>query len=216
MLNEVKVVAFDCDGVMFDTAEANRAYYNHILAHFGRPPMDEEQLHFVHAHTLHQSLEHLFADEAERREALAFRATMDYGLFLRYLTIEPTLIGLLDWMRERFKTAIATNRTDTMDRLLREYGLLERFDLVVTSLDVKRPKPSPDPLLKILTHFGIGPRQAVFVGDSAIDEATARAAGVWFVAYCNPALDADRHIGSLKELEAMLGGAVQNRRISGE
>ncbi len=209
-MNEVKVVAFDCDGVMFDTAEANRAYYNHILAHFGRPPMDEEQLCFVHAHTLHQSLEHLFADESERRAALSFRATMDYGLFLRYLTIEPTLIGLLDWMRERFKTAIATNRTDTMDRLLREYGLRERFDLVVTSLDVERPKPSPDPLLKILTHFGIEPRQAVFVGDSAIDEATARAAGVWFVAYCNPALDADRHIRRLKELEAMLGGVVSN------
>jgi HAD superfamily hydrolase (TIGR01509 family) len=205
-MNEVKVVAFDCDGVMFDTAEANRAYYNHILAHFGRPAMDEDQLHFVHSHTLHQSLEHLFQDEAERREALAFRDGIDYGRFLRYLTIEPTLIGLLDWMRQRFKTAIATNRTDTMDRLLQAYGLSERFDLVVTSLDVKRPKPAPDPLLKILAHFGAAPHQALFVGDSAIDEATARAAGVWFVAFRNPALAADRHIRSLKELEAILGG----------
>lgn len=207
MLNEVKVVAFDCDGVMFDTAEANRAYYNHILAHFGRPPMDEEQLRFVHAHTLHQSLEHLFADDSARREALAFRDQIDYGRFLRYLSIEPTLIGLLDWMRDRFKTAIATNRTDTMGRLLREFGLAERFDLVVTSLDVTRPKPFPDPLIKILTHFGIAPDQALFVGDSEIDEATARAAGVRFVAYRNPQLNADRHIHRLKELETLLGDA---------
>jgi beta-phosphoglucomutase-like phosphatase (HAD superfamily) len=31
------VVAFDCDGVLFDTEAANWAYYNHILGHFGRP-----------------------------------------------------------------------------------------------------------------------------------------------------------------------------------
>jgi HAD superfamily hydrolase (TIGR01509 family) len=203
-MNAVKVVAFDCDGVLFDTQEANRAYYNFILAHFGRTAMDDGQLRFVHAHTLHQSLEHLFADEDERREAVAFRNTIDYGRFLRLLTIEPSLIGLLDWMRDRFRTAIATNRTDTMDRLLQEFGLTDRFGLVVTSLDVARPKPFPDPLWKILSHFGAEPRQAVFVGDSQIDEATARAAGVWFVAYRNPALSADRHIRSLAELKPLL------------
>jgi phosphoglycolate phosphatase len=203
-MNDVKVVAFDCDGVLFDTEEANRAYYNSILARFGRPPMDDGQLRFVHAHTLQQSLEHLFADEDERREAAAFRSSMDYGRFLQYLTIEPSLIEVLGWMQGRFKTAIATNRTDTMDRLLREFGLADRFGLVVTSLDVARPKPFPDPLLKILSHFGAAPRQAVFVGDSEVDEATARAAGVWFVAYRNLALGADRHIRSLAELKPLL------------
>jgi phosphoglycolate phosphatase-like HAD superfamily hydrolase len=54
-MKNLRVVAFDCDGVLFDTAEANRAYYNHILAHFGRPPMDRQQLLFVHTHTLHQA-----------------------------------------------------------------------------------------------------------------------------------------------------------------
>jgi HAD superfamily hydrolase (TIGR01509 family) len=208
-MHELKVVAFDCDGVLFDTAEANRAYYNFILAHFGRPPMDEGQLRFVHAHTLHQSLAHLFADEDERRAALAFRSTIDYGRFLQYLTIEPGLIDLLDWLRNRFRTAIATNRTDTMDRLLKEFDLTDRFELVVTSLDVKRPKPSPDPLLKILSHFGAAPHQAVFVGDSEVDEATARAAGVWFVGYRNPGLNADRHIGSLTELKPLLAPATR-------
>ena len=203
-MNDVKVVAFDCDGVLFDTEEANRAYYNFILAHFDRPPMDDGQLRFVHAHTLHQSLEHLFADEGERREAAAFRNTIDYGRFLRYLTIEPTLIDLLDWMRGRFSTAFGTNRSVSMVGLLREFDLGDRFGLVVTSLDVARPKPFPDPLLKILTHFGAAPHQAFFVGDSEIDEATARAAGVRFVAYRNPNLKADRHIHRLAQLKSLL------------
>jgi HAD superfamily hydrolase (TIGR01509 family) len=178
--------------------------------------MDDGQLRYVHAHTIHQSLEHLFADEDERREAAAYRSTIDYGRFLQYLTIEPTLVEALDWMRGRFKTAIATNRTDTMDRLLLEFGLVDRFELVVTSLDVKRPKPAPDSLLKILSHFGAEPHQAVFVGDSEVDEETARAAGVWFVAYRNPALSADRHIQRLAELTAVLSAADPNEYRTGE
>jgi HAD superfamily hydrolase (TIGR01509 family) len=206
-MNDVRVVAFDCDGVLFETVEANRAYYNHILAHFGRPAMDEHQLRYVHIHTVQQCLAHLFADDADRQAAMAFRASIDYGQFLKYLTIEPHLKALLDWMRNRYKTAIATNRTDTMDRLLREFGLADRFDLVVTSLDVERPKPFPDPLFKILARFRVEPRQAVFVGDSEVDEATARAAGVPFIAYRNPALEASWHIESLKELEGFLQGS---------
>ena len=206
-MNDVRVVAFDCDGVLFETVEANRAYYNHILAHFGHPAMDEHQLHYVHIHTVQQCLAHLFADDADRQAAMAFRASIDYGQFLKYLTIEPHLKALLDWMRNRYKTAIATNRTDTMDRLLREFGLADRFDLVVTSLDVERPKPFPDPLFKILSRFRVEPRQAVFVGDSEVDEATARAAGVPFIAYRNPALEASWHIESLKELEGFLQGS---------
>lgn len=206
-MNDVRVVAFDCDGVLFDTLEANRAYYNHILAHCGRPAMNPEQLLFVHAHAVHQALEHLLEDDAQRQAAHVFRKTIDYGGFLKYLTIEPHLVALLDWMRGKFKTAIATNRTDTMDRLLREFGLADRFDLVVTSLDVERPKPYPDALFKILSRFRVEPRQAVFVGDSEVDEATARAAGVPFVAYRNPALEASRHIESLKDLEGLLQGS---------
>jgi HAD superfamily hydrolase (TIGR01509 family) len=201
---DVRVVAFDCDGVLFDTLEANRHYYNHILQRFERPPMDPEQLRFVHAHTVQQALERLFEDEALRQAADAYRQTIDYGGFLEYLRMEPHLVELLDWMRGKFKTAIATNRTTTMERLLREFGLGDRFDLVVTSLDVERPKPFPDPLLKILARFKAAPHQSLFVGDSDVDEHTARAAGVPFVAYRNPSLPADHHIQSLKDLRTVL------------
>jgi phosphoglycolate phosphatase-like HAD superfamily hydrolase len=69
---------------------------------------------------------------------------------------------------------------------------------------VERPKPFPDPLFKILAQFKAAPRQSLFVGDSEVDENTARAAGVPFVAYCNPSLQADYHIDSLKDLRPLL------------
>jgi len=71
-MKDLRVVAFDCDGVLFDTLEANRHYYNHILQRFGRPLMTAEQLHFVHAHTLGQALQHLFEDDACGRRPSSF------------------------------------------------------------------------------------------------------------------------------------------------
>jgi HAD superfamily hydrolase (TIGR01549 family) len=203
-MTHVQVVAFDCDGVLFETLEANRQYYDHILRQFGRPAMTEAQLQFSHTHTVDQVIEHLFADETVRVAAHAFRRTIDYGLFLKYLTIEPDLIALLDWMAGTYRRAIATNRTDTMKRLLQEFDLAGRFEMVVTSLDVDRPKPFPDPLVKIMERFGAAPDQMLFVGDSEIDQRTAEAARVPFVAYRNPALRARHHIQALGDLKPLL------------
>jgi len=40
----IEVVIFDCDGVLFDSREANTVFYNHILSEFQLPPMTEEDL----------------------------------------------------------------------------------------------------------------------------------------------------------------------------
>ena len=203
-LRDIKIVAFDCDGVMFDTEQANRFYYSDVLQHFGQPVLTEEQFDFVHMHTVHESMAYLFPDENLLEAAQAFRKTMDYRKYLGYYTMEPQLVSLLEKLRPQIKTAVATNRTDTMDKLLAEFNLDGYFDLVVTSTDVKHPKPHPEGLLKILNHFGLAPHQAIYIGDSQVDELAARAAKMPLAAYRNRELEADYYIDSLGELEQLL------------
>ncbi len=202
--DRIKVVAFDCDGVMFDTAEANRIYYSRLLQHFRRPAVTDEQFEFVHMHTLDESLMFLFPDAADLAAAHEFRKRMNYRSFLRYFSIEPHLVSLLRKLRPRRKIAVATNRTDSMDQLLEAFGLTEYFDLVVTSSDVERPKPHPDLLLQVLNDFELMPDETIYVGDSPLDESAARAAGIPFVAYRNRKLASKYHIDSLKEIETLL------------
>ncbi len=203
-MRNIELVAFDCDGVLFDTAQANRFYYSRILQHFGRPALTEEQFRFVHMHTVHESIAYLLPDENTLEAAHVFRKTMDYRKYLSYLTVEPQLVALLEKLRPRIKTAIATNRTDTMEQLLAEFDLDGCFDLVVTASDVKQPKPHPEALLKILDHFGLAPHQVIYIGDSRVDELAARAAKMPLVAYRNRELAAEYHIDSFGELEELL------------
>jgi phosphoglycolate phosphatase len=201
----IHVVAFDCDGVMFDSTLANRAYYNHLLKHIGQPEMTPDQFAFVHMHTVDESLEYLIHDPDLLSEARKHRLQMTYLSFIRHMEAEPTLETLLDNLTPAFKTAIATNRTDTMDHVLSEHGLAGRFDIVVTASDVRYPKPHPEQLNVILAHFDIEPDQMIYIGDSPLDGEAAHAAGVPFIAYRNSDLEADKYIESLQEIEDILG-----------
>jgi phosphoglycolate phosphatase len=204
-LNHIAVVAFDCDGVMFDSAEANTAYYNQILAHLERPAMSATQEAFGHSHTVGETLAHIFADAPDLLPAAeAYRRHTGYFPFIRHMRMEPHLRALLTHLRRHRKTAVATNRTDTMQRVLEEHALEGLFDLVVSAADVDRPKPHPDQLLTIIAHFGIRPDELCFIGDSDLDQQAADAAGVPFIAFSNAELTAVAHIDRLDRVLDLL------------
>ena len=204
-VQRLRAVAFDCDGVMFDSTQANLAYYNHILAHVALPPMTREQFVYAHMHTADQTLAYLIADERILAAADRYRRTLSYLPFIRHMVKEPHLDRLLEALRPTYKIAIATNRTDTMQRVLLEHGLEDVFDCVVTARDVVHPKPHPEQLLYLLRVFKIAPLEMLFIGDSELDAAAAREAGVPFVAYANQALPADHHISDLSQVMRLLG-----------
>jgi HAD superfamily hydrolase (TIGR01549 family) len=200
----IRVVAFDCDGVMFDTKEVNREYYDQILRHFDKPEMTPDQLELAHMHMVEKVLSILFTDPDEFEAAMRYRLQMPYLPLLAKMKMEPELKPLLQSLRPGYKTAIATNRTNTIQEVLRVFDLKSDFDLVVSALDVPRAKPYPDILIRIVDHFDVAPHEIIYIGDSELDEAAAKGAGVPFVAYQNPALDARFHITSLKEVEQIL------------
>jgi len=195
----LRLVGFDCDGVLFDSRQANIAFYNSILARFGLPPMTPEAVDYVHSHTYRESLEYIFRGQADLEEVLEACRTLDYQNFIPMMVEAPYLRDFLSFLRPRFYTALATNRTTTTQAVLEFHRLGDQFDLVVSALDVSRPKPHPESFWRILEHFRLTPEEAIYIGDSEVDEAFARNAGVALVAYRNPKLQAAWHLESFAE-----------------
>ena len=201
---ELKLVIFDCDGVMFDSKNANKMYYNTILTALGHPPMDAEELEYVHIHNVMDSVRHIlrhYPDDIDKAER--YRADLDYQPFLQYMNMEPDLIEFLDYLTPAYEKAISTNRTTTMRSILDIFGLSSYFGMVVTAFDVKRPKPYPDALHAILNHFSLAVDQAVYIGDSIIDRQHANSVGMKMIAFKNPALDAEYHVQSFMEIPGL-------------
>ncbi|MDZ7698095.1 MAG: HAD family hydrolase [Deltaproteobacteria bacterium] len=189
----IRSVIFDCDGVMFDSRQANTHFYNHLLDHFGLPPMTEAQEVFVHMHTADDSVRRIFEGTPHTEAAQEYRMNLDYTPFIHDMVMEPGLKDLLSDLKRTMRLAVATNRSNTLTTVLEVFELKDYFDMVVSSLDVTRPKPHPESIHKILSFFNIKPTQAVYVGDSPVDLETAQASGVHFVAYRNPELNTRLH-----------------------
>ena len=89
---KLKLVVFDCDGVMFDSRYANREYYNHLLEKFGQPPMDRQAEDYVHSHNVMDAVDFIFSNNPQLiAEVHNYRQTVDYTPFLEYMVIEPDL-----------------------------------------------------------------------------------------------------------------------------
>ena len=194
-------VIFDCDGVMFDSRQANTNLYNHLLSHFGLPPMGRKDIDFVHMHTVVESIQHIFRDSPHTDDALDYRLHLDYSPFIKDMVMEPGLRELLDFLKPHYGLAVATNRSTTIGKVLEVNHLSHYFDIVVSSLDVEKPKPHPETVFKILDFFGLEPDRCFYVGDSEVDSEVCRAAGVPLIAYKNKALEAKVYVQILWELQ---------------
>ena len=185
---------------MFDSRQANVAFYNEIRSHFGLPPLNEAESDYVHMATTMESVDYIMPEQM-REAAQAYRLTMSYEPFSGLMVMEPDLLNLLSFLKSGYKTAVATNRSNTIRPLLDDFGLTPYFDLVVSCLDVARPKPDPEALTLIMDRLGVGKEETIFIGDSEVDAETALRAGVSLAAYRNPALKADYHVSNLSEIK---------------
>lgn len=195
-----QVLVFDCDGVLFDSREANTRFYSHIMERIGCPPVQPEQQDYIHMHPVRESLRFLLPLERDFQKAWEYTQTIDFKAFNAYLRPEPGVVDFLESARITHYIAMATNRTVSTQEVLSHFKLEQYFDLVVSALDVRFPKPHPESMEKILVAFGVGPDRVLYVGDSQVDEALAASTGVCFAAYKNPSLQASYHINHFEEL----------------
>lgn len=198
----LKLIVFDCDGVMFDSKKANCMYYNYLLAHFGFAPMSRSEEDYVHMSNVADSIQHIFRHYAQPtlEEIHAVNELCGYEPFLQHMEIEKDLVEFLEITCRSYHLAISTNRTNTMLPLLERYKLQAYFGKVVTAATAKRPKPAPDGLLEILDFYTCQAEEAVFIGDSIVDEEHAKSCGVPLIAFKSPNLQAAYHVNSFLEI----------------
>jgi putative hydrolase of the HAD superfamily len=98
---------------------------------------------------------------------------------LRFTAFPDVLPALERWRRAGVTLVVASNWDVSLHDVLRECGVREHLDGVVTSAQVGVAKPAPALFEAALTLAGVAAREATHVGDSyAADVDGARAAGI--------------------------------------
>ena len=201
----IRLVIFDCDGVLFHSDRANVAFYNAVLREAGEPPLEPDAEIAAHALASSELYKNYFADRPEVLERVRqVSRGLDYGPFYPLMEPREGLYDILKALRADYRTAMATNRSKTVHGVLNHFELAPLFDLAVGALDVERPKPHPDMLIHCLDHFGLDVAEAVYVGDQPTDAESARAAGMRFIGIGPIADRSELRITELDELGPVL------------
>ncbi len=180
---QIRVVLFDLDGTLVDSAPDLAAALNRLLAELGRgslplpdiKPMIGDGI----AKMVERGLDATGGGEALARHVDRFRDIYETMLTARtrpYPGVTETLAALKGAGR---RLAVVTNKPEHASRkLLSELGLAEYFDAVAGGDSYPVRKPDPGHLLNLLGEMQARPGDAVMVGDSAHDVAAARGANM--------------------------------------
>jgi phosphoglycolate phosphatase len=201
---KIRCVIYDCDGVLFDSLEANTKLYNDLCKMVGRGPLRKNEMEYVHTHTVFEAIHFIFGgkDDLEKKALeILKQKQVDLKNYIEYLKMEPHLFQTLENLKEKgILRAINTNRTTSMPYIMDRFHLWPYFEMVVTALDVENPKPNPESIEKIIKAFQLKKEEAVFVGDSEVDQQTAKSSGIKFIAYKNKEVANDAYINDHLDL----------------
>ena len=177
-------VLFDLDGTLLDTLEDICGAANHTLRELGYPERTlAEMRRFVGNGAEMQMRRALGADADEETVAKALALYKPYYAAHCQIKTKP-YAGVLELMAalkaEGFRLAVVSNKPDATTK-----ALAEKFFPGMPALgqrDGVDPKPSPALVAQSLSDLGVRPENAVYVGDSEVDVATARNAELPLIA----------------------------------
>ena len=212
----VKLIIFDLDGTLVDTAGDITDALNRAIKPLGLGPVsvDETKALIGEGSTrlIEKALSPLGAKAGERAVSAASKRFLDG--YAKHLTHHSTLYaGVKEtlWKLSAFDKAVLSNKREALSKkLLQDLGIYGAFALIAGSDTTSARKPSPEAVRHVLKAIGAKPREAVMVGDSPYDIEAARGAGVMSVAvtygYRDRSLltDADHMIDSLDELVPLM------------
>lgn len=189
---------FDLDGTLVATAGEIEDAVNDTLSHFGLPTATPEQVAHWIGHGTRELLIQALAWAGQTSVAVVRNSTslvLVASKFDRHYQrrcgtrseLYPRVRETLHALRQRgVKLAVVTNKEGRhTDAVMKAHGLAPLFDCVISGDTLPTKKPDPAGILSCLARFDTAPERALFVGDSSIDVATARNAGVrvWALPY---------------------------------
>ena len=220
-----RMILIDVDGTLVDSVPDLGYCVDEMMQRLGRPPHGEAAVRNWVGNGVERLVRRALigALDGEPDDADFSRA---YPIFLdlyaentsKRSVLYPGVREGLDWLRAAgYPLGCVTNKAAQFtEPLLKDLGVYDRFDIVISGDSLPKKKPDPLPLLHAADYFGVAPADSLMVGDSVSDVSAARAAGFRIVCMSygyNHGEDIrlakpDAVIDSMTELQGLLAARV--------
>lgn len=213
-----KTVIFDLDGTLIDTEKYFKVFWRQAAAHFGFEMSEAQALRL-------RSLGRPYAPALLKEW---FGETFDYVAVREYrrkimkeyldkvgIELKPYAEQALLWLSANgYRAAVATaTQAERATEQLRQLGIADYFDEIVSAASLEKGKPAPDVYLYACEKLGENPKDCFAVEDSPNGVLSAYAAGLKVIMVPDQTKPDEELssklyacIPSLLELQAVLSG----------
>ncbi|MGH7774959.1 MAG: HAD-IA family hydrolase [Candidatus Binatia bacterium] len=181
MKREIELIMFDLDGTLANTGQDLANSVNYVRSRLNLEPLDDR---LVYNH-VGRGVEHLMRSSLPEKGEERFRKAM--GLFLEHYeghlldttVLYPHVKETLDYFKRKRRVVVSNKLHRLTMSVLKGLGIDLRFDAIFGGDSVPQKKPDPEPLMQVLTQFGVSPVRGLIVGDGETDIQAGKKAGVY-------------------------------------
>lgn len=116
-----------------------------------------------------------------------------------YVVFQSMMALIKELHKNGIKLAIVSgNCKSTIEKILKNKKVLDKFDIVVGRDQVKLTKPDPEGIIFVLKSMG---NNAIYIGDSEVDVAASKKAGIPCFRVIDPEKDPEKIIKLIRNLQ---------------
>lgn len=186
---KLRAVAFDMDGLMFNTEDVYTETGTIVLQRRGHPftkDLKDAMMGLTPKASFEVMIDWFSLDDSW--ESLSDESEEVFlGLLKQSLKPMPGLLDLLDRLESlNIPKAVATSSSyRLLEAILTQTGLMDRFAFMLTFENVVNGKPHPEIYLSAADQFGVKPEEMLVLEDSQNGVIAASRAGAYTVAVPN-------------------------------
>jgi HAD superfamily hydrolase (TIGR01509 family) len=171
---------FDCDGTLTDSMPAHYESWRRMLSRYGIE-FSEDRFYGLAGQPTDRIIALLGREQGIPVEPVRMAGEKEQD-FLRSLHLLQPIHRVIDVVREQrgtAKLAVASGGLrPVVTAQLRQIGVLDWFDTIVTAEDTTQHKPAPDVFLEAARRLGVAPERCCVYEDADLGVEAARRAGM--------------------------------------
>lgn len=181
-MKKYEAVIFDLDGTLLNTLEDLKNSVNYALEKEGMPVRSLEEVRRFVGNGAKRLMELVIpgGEENPKFEKVFAEYKAHYAKHCNEKTMPyPHIMELLARLKERgYKMAIVSNKFYDSVQELKKLYFEDYIPVAIGEKEGIRKKPAPDTVMEALRELGEEKENAVYVGDSEVDIATAKNVGI--------------------------------------